>query len=167
MPKFFVEKVMGEPREWETAHGIMLTYKLVGSLDGADTETVSINTKKDAPKIPKVGDEIECEVANAHPVFGKTIKRSAPLPLMASSHPTTPNSTPFKDNSPSIERQVALKAAVEFAGYKIGAKHDLSSVGVIEIAERFDAFLKHSTPRSAVDVMSDPMPDYTGQEEGE
>lgn len=162
---FTVEKILGEPREWESPHGTMLTYKLVGSLDGAATETVSINTKKDQPKVPKVGEDIDCEIAKDHPTFGKTIKRATPAPTAQFNPTARANTAPFKDNSPSIERQVALKCAVELAGYYVAGKQSFGIDEVLDFAERFDRFLKHETPRSATEVMYDPMPNYTGEGE--
>lgn len=114
MATFKVTKVVGEPREWSSAKGgSMLTYKMLGSLDGREEELVQINTSKEKAKVPFEGEAIECEVAKDDPTYGKTIKRAATFPGTAN--------PPYQENpdrQASIERQNSLTNAISFCTTK-------------------------------------------------
>ena len=62
----------------------------------------------------------------------------------------------------SIERQVALKAAVELAGYKIAAGKDVGAKEVMQVATLFDRWLGRYFD---VDVAANPDPETTGSPE--
>lgn len=115
--QFTVSAVSADVREWQSQNGAMLTYKMKGTFPGKAEEMVSINTVKGKPKVPFMGEVIECEISKDDPAFGKTIKRSQMVPGGFSTLPTgtTPSQHSGTDTmNDSIQRQNALTNATNF-----------------------------------------------------
>lgn len=133
-----VSKINGEPREWGEPGREMLTYSLLGKLDG-EIENVQITTSKAKAKIPFLGEKIECEVSKDDPKYGKTIKRTSTGFVGGfKGHPEDP------EKQKMIVRQNALGNAVQFliATVNTGAKakEELTTENVLLIATKFAAF---------------------------
>ncbi|HZO90888.1 MAG TPA: hypothetical protein VFB38_21355 [Chthonomonadaceae bacterium] len=114
MSKFIVSEVRGMPREWESQNGPMLTYTLVGILDGSPAQ-VQIHTTKAKPRTPVVGEEIDCEVVKDHPTYGKTIKR---LARVAQGGGSGKGASESPERQASIERQNSLSNAIAYCKAK-------------------------------------------------
>lgn len=137
---FKVTEVNPTPNEWQSAYGAMLTYYIKGCMDGGPEEQAQIGTKKDGPKVPFIGELIECSVTKEHPQYGKTIKRvpaqpgTGPMtkPLPSPSAPYVPRQEdPERQDSiirqSSFERAIliqAKKADIFIAEKKFPEAHD-------------------------------------------
>lgn len=171
-----VTSLRGEPREWESQNGPMLTYYLNGLLDDVE-EPVQINTSKAKAKVPYVGEVIECTVSKDDPKFGKTIKRvqSAFTPQSGGQSGAKWGGSPRQDDPEKqrmIVRQNSLgnainhsiaKAQLYMAEKKYEQAHMvLDGAKILIKAETFAKFSlgdlkvpsENEQPRSAVEVLT-------------
>jgi hypothetical protein len=141
---FTLTNVSDTPTEW--GEGTMKTYyyQVKGTYAGVEKST-SIGVK-DTSRAPKVGDVLfgHWETKGDKEKFVKDPRPPQPTtgatqaPLFNGNH---------KDTA-SIERQVSLKCAVEFAGYVLNnmdkrtKDSGMTSADVLLVAEAFDAYLK-------------------------
>lgn len=93
-----------------------------------------------------VGDKVYYSIKGA-------LKEIAGAPLAASSGVTQGGSPRPNDTNASIERQVILKAAVEFV---VGTKGDAATPG--EVVKAFNAFLPLLQPNAVVPTTPKPAP---------
>lgn len=143
MSQFHVTQVNPNAKAWTGPAGEMLSYYIKGSLDGGSEEQVQINTIKAKPKVPCVGEIIECEVTRDHPQYGKTLKRTQAVPQGAVSGGSARGSQGSYHPSPASEiPYLSLKSAVEFASSKVSAKLDIDGAGVVAMAQVFQRYLE-------------------------
>lgn len=142
--QFKVTQVLGDPKEWESRNGTMLTYKLWGSLDGGSDEMVQINTSKNKPKVPTVGEVIICDISKDDPQYGKSIRRVQEGGFQNSQLSRSP------ETQDAIMRQHATTDALSFLAIKASQMTkkqvlEISDTVVLRKAQLFFDYYKSGT----------------------
>lgn len=166
MSTFHVTHVFPNPKPWQSAHGQMVTYLIKGSLDNGPEEQAQINTKADKPKVPYVGEMIDCVVSKDDPTHGKTLKRNQGVSTGPSSTGASFTPTQKRDYTPSPASEIpylSLKAAVEFASAKASKELDITGEQVVVMAQIFQRYLEGDSVRTsptAVPAVSEYQDDF-------
>lgn len=141
--QYTVTGVIG-PQEWTGTHGMFHDYKL--SLEGQ--EKAAVVTQKPTSPAPQQGQQVWLELQQ-HPKFQDLLKAKRVQPPDQQQGSFTPrsNGTPSHDDATraSIEKQVALKTAVEFeVGRNFVADSGALSapIDVLQTAQMFFDFLR-------------------------
>lgn len=121
-----MSKVVVNDFDEKTLNSGRVIYKCFGAIDGQPTAF-------DMWSKPELNHEFEGTARGTD--YGTTVSRTA-----SGARTMTRASSP--EDRASIERQVALKAAVEFANAKVATGKELSAGDVLSVADAFDRFLK-------------------------
>lgn len=145
MSTFRVTEVGPPTAPWKSrSGGEMVSYYIKGHYNNGPEESAQINTLASKPKVPFIGEMIECTVEREHPQYGKTLKRVAPTPSPSQTQPSF-NSTAKREYVPSPASEIpylSLKAAVEFGSARVNAKLDIDGEQIIAMAQIFQKYLE-------------------------
>ena len=163
MSIFKVEKVLGEPTDWQSANGTMQKYQLWGSLDGQPAEMAQINTVKAKPKVPVEGEEINCEAEKTQ--YGLKLKRTMPNPVVSGQQNTGYQRNPADQEM--IMRQHAVTDSLSY--FALQTKKGVDDHTVLLQAERFLDYYKNGLKAAQNDLQDTPpgverIDDLTGYE---
>lgn len=146
-----IDKVIKEkePYEGEFDGKPYVSYEWIvsGSVDGVFKEKMNIKTGKEALREKVVsGSVFECEFKDNKGFKSYKILGQVDSALVGSKSPAVRSASGGSSTNRSIERQVALKCAIEFC--KADPAFDADTT--LQVADQFDAWLRgvENTPAS-------------------